>query len=55
MAPEVKQMFQLDIDHLYDSFVHKVAKHRLYMKPERMWKPSPKARSGPAPMPSAWG
>ena len=33
MTLELKQMFQLDIDHLYDSFVHKVAKHR-HMKPE---------------------
>jgi protease-4 len=33
MAPEVKQMFQLSVDHLYDQFVGKVAKHR-HMKPE---------------------
>ena len=28
MAPEVKQMFQLSVDHLYDQFVGKVAAHR---------------------------
>ena len=28
MAPEVKQMFQLSVDHLYDQFVAKVAQHR---------------------------
>lgn len=33
MTPEVKQMFQLSVDHLYDQFVHKVAAHR-HMKPE---------------------
>ena len=33
MTPEVKDMFQHSVDHLYDQFVGKVAKHR-HMKPE---------------------
>lgn len=33
ITPEVAQMFQLSVDHLYDQFVNKVAQHR-HMKPE---------------------